>query len=118
MATVDLDEAVKIAARVLEALPPDEFTIGSFTWRDAEQTWPYQLTTDRSLVARPGSVGFELERGDAAGKLVLFAQGFADILFYNPRTGRERIDTVGLPDAIDLGQYGDLVRELVALFDE
>jgi hypothetical protein len=51
-----------------------------FLWRDARESWPQILHTDRSKVAEPESVGLTLTAADGReARLVIWRGGWADI---------------------------------------
>jgi hypothetical protein len=75
---VDLDELARRLQPVLT-----EWTktarVGPLTWRDEKAEWPKPITSDRSSVDLPESLGLRIESGVDEIKVCVWAGGWADI---------------------------------------
>lgn len=73
---VDLD-AVALAIRpMLDDLVDTQ--VGPITWRDELAPWPQPITSDRSSVGYPESLGLSLRRGDDEAEFIAWTGGWAD----------------------------------------
>jgi len=75
---VDLDE---LAGRLEPVM--DEWRglarVGPLTWRDEKAAWPQPITSDRSSVESPESLGLRIECGDDEIEVCVWTGGWADI---------------------------------------
>jgi hypothetical protein len=77
---INLDAVAAELARRRDGWVRDGLATGEFTWRDAAALWPQPITTDRTAIADPESLGltFRAISGDQA-QLVLWRGGWADL---------------------------------------
>ncbi|WP_149203314.1 hypothetical protein [Actinotalea subterranea] len=89
---IDLD----LAAGQIEARGADwearGLRVGPITWRDQARTWPHQVVAGRARAAEPDSVGVKVICGDEEGELVLYAGGWADVLYWGGQGSSDVVD--------------------------
>ncbi|WP_053071620.1 hypothetical protein [Cellulomonas sp. A375-1] len=66
--------------------------VGPITWRDQARTWPNQVVAGRAQAAEPDSVGVKVTCGGEEGELVLYAGGWADVLYWGGDGASEVVD--------------------------
>ncbi|SDZ32621.1 hypothetical protein [Herbiconiux ginsengi] len=113
---IDLDLAAEAASAKIAALTMPGLQVDPLTWRDADEPWPQKFRTDRRSVSNPDSFGIRARRAEAEGSLVLFDGGWTDLMFFDPRTEVEIIDSVGWDERLDLDSYASLVDRFFGLF--
>jgi hypothetical protein len=77
---IDLDEVASELAGRNYARSDQGINTGPLTWRDAQATWPQPIHTDRSLVAKPESLGITLTTANGNQALIIIWRGgWADV---------------------------------------
>jgi len=113
---IDLDAAAEqIAARRAEWRRRG-ITASETTWREKGEGWPPPLKTDRRAVTDADSIGVALTKGAQEGSVVLFGGGWADLLYWDGRSGQAVDEAPGWDDWLDLGRFGRVLDRLTDLF--
>lgn len=114
---IDLDTAAaQLMARV-DRWRRRGIAVGAPTWREVGAGWPPVITTDRGVVVAADSLGVALSKGSQEGSVVLFAGGWADLLYWSGDPSDDPIDEVpGWEDWLTIERYGDLLDRFGALF--
>jgi hypothetical protein len=77
---LDLGQVAAVLAGLRPVWKEQGLVVGSFLWRDARESWPQTLRTDRGKVAEPESVGLTLTAPDGReARLVIWRGGWADV---------------------------------------
>jgi hypothetical protein len=91
-AKIDLDLAAgQVLARGAE-WEARGLRVGPLTWRDQSRTWPHQVVVGRAQAAEPDSVGVKVMCGNEEGELVLYAGGWADVLYWGGEGASDVVD--------------------------
>jgi hypothetical protein len=106
---LDLDAVAEMLEAQRQRLIAAAFSVAPLTWRDASESWPWTLKTDRATVADPDSVGLRLETTDQFAEVVIFRGGWADAC-WGPLPMVEDPTWHSPPDLADL----DAVARLLA----
>ena len=90
---VDLDE---LASRLEPVLAEWARTaqVGPLTWRDEQASWPQPITTDRSSVAIPESLGVRVTSGDDEIEICVWTGGWTGDHLGRRRRGAEPVSRV------------------------
>ena len=77
---LDLDQVAAVLAGLRPQWGDQGLVVRPFLWRDARESWPQILHTDRGKVAGPESVGLTLTAADGReARLVIWRGGWADV---------------------------------------
>ncbi len=107
---LDLDRVAAVLAGLRPQLMEQGLVVRPLLWRDARQSWPQTLHTDRGKVIEPESVGLTLTGPDGReGRLVIWRGGWADVDVLAGGTVTTRN-----PDAPDLAGCAALAASLAS----
>ncbi|MBT2385334.1 hypothetical protein [Streptomyces sp. ISL-11] len=108
---IDLDRAAAEITGRLAGWRARGLVAGAVTWVDLDAPWPQPLETDRARVARPYSVGIQVEGpGDSGLSVVLFRDGRADVDFL--AVGADEVRTEA-PDSATPRAFGAVLDDCV-----
>lgn len=114
---IDLEAAADQIASRREGWTASGLEVGDITWRDQGAGWPPVITIDRRAVASPDSVGISVRKGSQEGSVVLFAGGWADLLWWSGDPGDAPVDEApGWDDWLDIERFGALLDRFGDLF--
>ena len=117
MRTFDLDAAaVPLSAKRLEWIERG-LIVGLVTWAEG-QTTVNPLVTDRAQLGNPYSLGVQVTSGSQEGELVLYAGGWADLIYWNGTDDQPFQRVPGYDDGgLDQQGWVDLLDEFGSMFD-
>ncbi len=117
MRTVDLDAAaVPLTAKRLEWVERG-LDVGLITWAEG-QTTTNPLVTDRARIVTPYSLGVRVASGSEEGELVLYAGGWADLIYWDGSSDQPTQRVPGWDEGgLDQQGWVDLLDEFGSLFD-
>lgn len=89
--------------------------MSELTWADG-QTTVNNLTTDRSRVRGDYSVGVHAVKGEAVGRLTVYAGGWFDFEYWSGETDTDLVVRApGWNDWLDLTRFRDVLDRFEAL---
>lgn len=112
---IDLDAAAEFIAARRRHWQELGITASDTTWRDQGRGWPPPITTQRSEVVDPDSIGVALRKGSQEGSVVLFRGGWADFLYWD---GAEEVidEAPGYGHWLNLDAFGSVLDPLTTAF--
>jgi hypothetical protein len=115
MVVLDLEQVAHSLNEHTRTLADDGFTVGSLTWRDIGAEWPYPLVDSIAEAVEADSVGITVEGKGLAGRLVVFAGGWADLELLADSWTDVRVEAPTLASESDVVA---LVARFVGFFGE
>jgi hypothetical protein len=109
---LDLDQVALELERFRRVWSSVGLAVGSLTWRDAADRWPWKLHSDRGEVQDPDSVGVTVEADAAEARIVLFRGGWADVEMGS--AGSEPV--IDAPSVPDLAAVASLLSGFLPRF--
>ena len=115
-ARIDLDAAAVEIDRRRTGWGSVGVDAGPTTWRDQSRGWPPTITPDRGAAPEPDSIGVTFRKDSQEAELVLYAGGWADVIFWSGDAADPYQRVEGWDDWLTVERFGVVLDELVRRF--